>query len=60
MSYLYNGSQIRVVHPVHSISVNKQSVAFADKQGRQSTKFANAIEAKQFVCLLYTSDAADE
>ncbi|WP_199271386.1 hypothetical protein [Paraglaciecola sp. L1A13] len=49
MSYLYNGSQIRVSHPVHSISVNKQSVAFADKQGRQNTKFANAIEAKQFV-----------
>ncbi|GAC31346.1 hypothetical protein [Paraglaciecola polaris] len=49
MSYLYNGSQIRVMHPVHSISVNKQSVAFADKEGRQNTRFANANEAKQFV-----------
>jgi hypothetical protein len=49
MSYLYNGSQIRIVHPVHSISVNKQSVAFADKLGRKNTKFANASEAKQFV-----------
>lgn len=49
MSYLYNGSQIRIVHPVHSISVNKQSVAFADKLGQKNTKFANPSEAKQFV-----------
>ena len=49
MSYTYNGQQIRILHPVHSISVNKKSVVFADKRGQKNTKFESAIEAKQFV-----------
>jgi hypothetical protein len=52
MSYIYNGAQIRVVQPVHSISVNKQNVAFADKCGQKNNKFANASDAKQFVSWL--------
>ena len=52
MSYVYNGAQIRVVQPVHFISVNKQTVAFADKCGQKNSKFANASDAKQFVTWL--------
>lgn len=49
MCYTYNGQQIRILHPVHSISVNKKSVVFADKCGQKNTKFDSAVDARQFV-----------
>jgi hypothetical protein len=49
MSYIYNGQQIRILHPVHSISVNNKRVVFADKCGQKNTKFDNAVDAKLFV-----------
>ncbi|MDU0355433.1 hypothetical protein RS130_17320 [Paraglaciecola aquimarina] len=55
MSYTYNGTQIRVKHPVHQISVNKHKVAFADKSGQQLSTFSNNSEAKQFVSWLLQS-----
>ncbi|WP_158967647.1 hypothetical protein [Paraglaciecola sp. L3A3] len=55
MSYTYNGTQIRVKHPVHQISVNKHKVAFADKCGQQLSTFSNTSEAKQFVSWLLQS-----
>lgn len=49
MSYNYNGRQIRIMHPVHSISVNNSHVAFSDKCGSKRTRFASALDAKVFI-----------
>jgi hypothetical protein len=55
MSYTtYHGTQIRVVCPVHAISVNKYKVAFADQSGQQMGVFNNTQEAKAFVSWLLT------
>jgi hypothetical protein len=50
----YHGTQIRVVCPVHAISVNKHNVAFADQCGQQLGVFNNTQEAKAFVSWLLT------
>ncbi len=55
MSYTYNGTQIRIVHPVHSISVNNHNVVFADLSGHKKAEFANPLEAKAFVAFLIDS-----
>jgi hypothetical protein len=52
MSYTYNGTQIRVMQPVHHISVNKHNVAFADQCGQKMGSFSNTKEAKRFVSWL--------
>ena len=53
MSYTTNhGTQIRVVCPVHAISVNKHKVAFADQCGQKLSVFSNSQEAKAFVSWL--------
>ncbi len=49
MSYLYNGSQINVAQPVHSISINKHRVVFTDKQGAKHARFIKLSEARHFV-----------
>ncbi|SFC15951.1 hypothetical protein [Pseudoalteromonas denitrificans] len=55
MSYTYNGSQIQIAHPVHTISINKQRVIFADTQGQKCTQFETSSEARQFVKWLKVS-----
>lgn len=55
MSYTYQGSEIHIVQPVHSISINKHTVAFADKCGQKLTQFANAMDARQFINWLLAS-----
>ncbi len=55
MSYIYDGTQIRIVRPVHSISVNKQNVVVTDKTGSTRVKFANVNDSKQFLTWLYQS-----
>ena len=53
MSYVYDGTQIRIVRPVRSISVNKQNVVVKDQQGSTLVKFANKTDSKQFLTWLY-------
>lgn len=55
MSYVYDGTQIRIVRPVRSISVNKQNVVVTDQQGSTLVKFANKTDSKQFLTWLYQS-----
>ena len=49
MSYTINGTEIRVAHPLHSISVNKNQVVFADKQGFRNVTLPDAKQAKAFI-----------
>jgi len=49
MSYTINGAEIRVAHPLHSISVNKNQVVFADQQGFRNITLADSKQAKQFL-----------
>lgn len=50
----YHGTDIRVACPVHTISVNKHKVAFADQFGQKLNIFTSAQEAKAFVSWLLT------
>jgi len=50
----YHGTQIQVAYPVHTISVNKLRVAFADQCGQKIGVFNNAQEARAFVSWLLT------
>ncbi|GHE84758.1 hypothetical protein [Thalassotalea profundi] len=55
MSYIYGGTQIHIVRPVRSISVNKQNVVVRDQSGSMRVKFTNVNESKQFLAWLYQS-----
>jgi hypothetical protein len=55
MSYTYNGQQIRVMQPVHSISVNNNRVAIKDNRGLSYVTFSNSSDFKQFLCWLAES-----
>lgn len=55
MSYIYGGTQIHIVRPVRSISVNKQNVVVRDQSGSTRVKFANANDSKQFLTWLCKS-----
>ncbi|GAA5136995.1 hypothetical protein [Thalassotalea piscium] len=55
MSYLYDGTQIRIERPVRSISVNKQNVVVRDQAGSKRVTFTNVNESKQFLAWLYQS-----
>ncbi|WP_286232451.1 hypothetical protein [Thalassotalea sediminis] len=52
MSYLYNGQQIRIMQPVHSISVNKNRVVVNHVKGTSNIRFANVSECKAFLTWL--------
>jgi hypothetical protein len=55
MSYTYNGQQIRVMPPVHSISVNQKRVAINHDSGLSYVTFSNSSEIKKFLCWLAQS-----
>ena len=52
MTIIFNGTQIQVTQPVHSISVNKNRVAFTDAQGEKSAQFSNGTERRDFINML--------
>ena len=54
MSIMINGTPVRVAQPLHSISVNKNQVVFADSEGFKNIKLADAKQTKQFVNWLLT------
>ncbi|MBU2882538.1 hypothetical protein KO525_08655 [Psychrosphaera sp. B3R10] len=49
MSYTYNGEQLTIVQPLHSISVNNNKVVFSDQSGPKHLTLANTKEAKRFL-----------
>ena len=49
MSYTYNGQQLTIAQPLHSISVNNNKVVFSDQTGPKQLTLANTIEAKRFL-----------
>ncbi|MGJ8693393.1 MAG: hypothetical protein ACSHW0_13030 [Thalassotalea sp.] len=55
MSYTYNGQQIRVMQPVHSISVNQKRVVINHDHGLSSVTFSNSSEIKEFLTWLAQS-----
>ena len=52
MSYNYNGQQIRVMQPVHSISVNQNRMAIKDEHGLSYVTFSSSSDLKQFISWL--------
>ncbi|WP_148300747.1 hypothetical protein [Shewanella marina] len=56
MSYKMNGHEIAVSFPVDSISVNKTSIAFTDKLGKNRQTFAKRSEAMQFMKWLLSAN----
>ena len=55
MSYIYNGQQIRIMQPVHSISVNKNNVVINHAQGSSNVDFSSSTDFKAFLCWLSES-----
>lgn len=49
MPYTYNGEQLNIAQPLHSISVNNNSVVFSDQTGPKKLTLANTKEAKRFL-----------
>jgi len=49
MSYNYNGQQIRIVPPVHLISVNKRRVVVNHDSGLCQLTFTTPAEVKSFL-----------
>lgn len=49
MSYTYNGQQIRIMQPVHSISVNKNHAVINHARGSSNVSFTNSSDFKKFI-----------
>ncbi|MCF1428605.1 MAG: hypothetical protein LPD71_12305 [Shewanella sp.] len=49
MSYKVDNYEINVCFPVDSISINKNSIAFTDKQGKNKQTFSKRTEALKFM-----------
>lgn len=58
MSYNINGHEITVSFPVDSISVNKTSIAFTDRQGKNRQTFSKRVEALNFMKWLLSANKA--
>jgi len=56
MSYTYNGQQIRIVPPVHLISVNNKRVVVNHDSGSSQLKFSTSNETKSFLQWLMQND----
>ncbi len=56
MSYNSNGHEITVNFPVDSISINKTSIAFTDRQGKNKQTFSKRTEALKFVKWLISAN----
>ncbi|WP_353539142.1 hypothetical protein [Colwellia sp. KU-HH00111] len=52
MSFTYKGQQIPIMHPVHSISVNKKHVLIKHAHGASNVTFASSSDFKSFLCWL--------
>ena len=55
MTIIFNGTQIQVKQPVHSISVHKNRVVFTDAQGEKSAQFSTVNERRDFISKLVSS-----
>ncbi|MGI2260162.1 hypothetical protein [Shewanella sp. GXUN23E] len=49
MSYKVDNYEINVCFPVDAISINKNSIAFTDKQGKNKQTFSKRTEALKFM-----------
>ena len=49
MSYNYNGRQIRIVPPVHLISVNNKCVVVNHESGLSKLTFSTPTDVKSFL-----------
>ncbi|QDF66814.1 hypothetical protein FJQ87_08910 [Shewanella sp. SNU WT4] len=49
MSYKIDGLEINVCFPVDSISLNKSSIAFNDRQGKNKQTFTQRTDALKFM-----------
>lgn len=56
MSYKMNGHEITVNFPVDSISVNKTSIAFTDRLGKNRQTFSKRTEALSFMKWLLSAN----
>ncbi|MCL2919773.1 hypothetical protein [Shewanella litorisediminis] len=56
MSYKLDGHEISVAFPVDSISLNKSSIAFTDKHGKNRQTFSKRTEALRFMKWLLSSN----
>ena len=56
MSYKINGHEITVNFPVDSISVNKTSIAFTDRRGKNKQTFSKRTEALNFMKWLLSAN----
>ncbi|QUM81886.1 MULTISPECIES: hypothetical protein [unclassified Moritella] len=52
MTIIFNGTQIQIKQPVHSISVHKNRVAFTDSQGEKTAQLATVTERRNFIDML--------
>jgi|TARA_B110000914_G_C15339466_1_gene388525 hypothetical protein len=52
MSYTYNGQQIPIMQPVHSISVNNNRMVINHALGKSDVAFSNSSDFKAFLCWL--------
>jgi len=52
MNFTLSNSEIQIIQPVHSISVNKNKVSFTDSQGEKSAQFENVSERRNFISQL--------
>ncbi|WP_448550313.1 hypothetical protein [Thalassotalea fusca] len=55
MSYTHNGQQIRIVPPVHLISVNKKHVVVNHDSGLSQFTFTTPADVKSFLTWLRRS-----
>lgn len=55
MTIIFNGTQIQIKQPVHSISVHKNRVAFTDSQGEKIAQLATVKERRNFIDMLVNS-----
>ncbi|AZQ10365.1 MULTISPECIES: hypothetical protein [Shewanella] len=56
MSYKLDGHEISVAFPVNSISLNKTSIAFTDKHGKNRRTFSKRTEALKFMKWLLSTN----
>ncbi len=55
MTIILNGTQIQIIQPVRSISVNKNRVAFTDSQGEKVAQLSTVTERRNFLDMLVSS-----
>ncbi|MFQ6371778.1 hypothetical protein [Shewanella sp. YIC-542] len=56
MSYKVDGHEITVNFPVDSISINKNSIAFTDRKGKNKRTFSKRSEVISFMKWLVSAN----